>query len=138
MKGCERLAKVIVMGMGLVGEEGEGEGGSPTSQIPYRKRDCRSPDRNGLFHKVNAYNTSPSALNQQQQRYCDKTTRTQRLDIILVPTPLDVLDHQRRLANLTVSQHTHFQNDTVGERHVSASTHQKENEISFHLFPSPF
>ena len=39
------------------------------------------------------------------------STRTQRLDVILVEAALDVLDHQTRLANLGVTDHADFDDD---------------------------
>ena len=45
--------------------------------------------------------------------------RTQRLNVILVKTSLDVFDHQTRLPDLRVSYHADLYNDTVGEENVS-------------------
>jgi hypothetical protein len=39
---------------------------------------------------------------------------TQRLDIILIEAPFDVLDHQARLSDLRVPDHAHLDDDAAG------------------------
>lgn len=62
-----------------------------TTQIPNGKGDFSIPDRNCLLHKVD----------------------TQCLDVIFVPASLNVFDHERRLADLRISNHSDFDHDMV-------------------------
>ena len=39
--------------------------------------------------------------------------RTQRLDVILIETPLNVFDHQARLSYLRVPNHPYFDDDAM-------------------------
>lgn len=64
---------------------------SLTTEIPDRKGDFRVADRDCLFHEID----------------------TQRLDIILIPAPLDVLDHQRGLADLRITNHSDLDDNMV-------------------------
>lgn len=43
----------------------------------------------------------------------ERRKRTQRLYIILIEAPLDILDHQARLSNLRVPNHAHFDDDAA-------------------------
>lgn len=61
------------------------------AQVPDGKGDFGVADGNGLLHKVDA----------------------QRLDVVLVPAALDVLDHERRLANLRIAHHADLDHDVV-------------------------
>lgn len=61
------------------------------TQVPDGKGDFSVSDGNGLLHKVDA----------------------QRLDVVLVPAALDVLDHERRLANLRIAHHADLDHDVV-------------------------
>jgi hypothetical protein len=44
----------------------------------------------------------------------ERKRHTQRLDIILIEAPLDVLDHQARLSDLRVPHHAYFDDDAAG------------------------
>ena len=61
------------------------------AEVPYGERDFCIADRDGLLHKVDA----------------------ERLDIVLVPAALDVLDHEGRLADLRVANHADLDDDVV-------------------------
>lgn len=62
-----------------------------TAKVPDGKGNFGVADRNGLFHKVDA----------------------ERLDVVLVPAALDVLDHERRLTDLGVADHADLDDDVI-------------------------
>lgn len=61
------------------------------TQIPNAEGDLCVANTDSLLHKVDA----------------------QRLDVVLVPAALDVLDHEGRLANLCITHHADLDHDMV-------------------------
>lgn len=61
------------------------------SQIPNRKGDLGVPYRYRLLHEVDS----------------------QRLNVVLIPAPLHILDHERRLANLCIAHHADLDDHAV-------------------------
>ena len=59
------------------------------AEVPDAERDLRVADGDSLLHEIDA----------------------ERLDVVLVPRPLDILDHERRLADLRVAHHADLDDD---------------------------
>lgn len=79
-------------GDGVVANEGQHvDKLALAAQVPDGKGDFRVANGYRLFHEIDA----------------------QRLDIVFVPAALDVLDHERRLADLGIAHHADLYDDVV-------------------------
>ena len=79
-------------GDGIVAHEGQHvDEFALAAQVPDGKGNFRVANGNGLFHEID----------------------TECLDVVLVPAALDVLDHERSLANLRVANHANLDDDVV-------------------------
>ena len=59
---------------------------------------------------------------------------TQRLDVVLIKTSFDVLDHETRLANLRVAHHPHLDHHAAGKVSAKIRMSKKALGISPILF----
>src|SRR5712671_1933791 len=75
------------------------------AKVPDGECDRRPSHRDCLLHKVDALTCEWHGRLARGYTCVEKRGRTQRLDIILIEAPLDVLDHQARLSDLRVPNH---------------------------------